>query len=109
MAKTLYCPECGSDKLLAVGEPSLLDGKRARRCADCEAILAPPRRRWILLLVFAFGLGVTVFCVVLKWTFIANFGQPFTAQGHLFLGILLGPVVMFLSGREMFRRMPVTR
>jgi hypothetical protein len=71
--------------------------------------LAPPRSRLVLGLIFAFGLGVTAFCVALKWTFMAAFGQPFDAQGHLFLGILIGPVVMFFSGREMFRRMPLTR
>ncbi len=109
MAKTLYCPECGSDKLVAVGEPSALDGKRARQCTSCDAMLAPPRSRWLLGLIFAFGVAVTGFSVALKWSLMQDFGQPIYGQPHLFLGILLGPVVGYLAGRALFQRMPVAK
>jgi hypothetical protein len=109
MTRALYCPDCGSDKLLPFGAPSPLDGKRGRQCANCGVLLAPPRSRFVLGLIFTFGLAVTGFCVFLKWRLMAEFRQPFAAQGHLFLGILLGPVVMIVSGREIFRRMPRTK
>lgn len=97
MGKQLCCPRCGSADLDPEGTPSLLDGKRGRRCRSCRLALAPRRNRVLMGGVFLLAAAVTVVCLVLL------------VHGDMvwIAGLVAGPLTMALSAAALFARMPV--
>lgn len=100
MGYVLCCPDCGSSQLEPHGQPSLLDGKRRRRCLSCGRVLSPRRSRLALGVAFGFALAVTGVCLA----YILVLGS---VTDYWIAGLIAGPTTMVMSGTAMFSRMPV--
>jgi hypothetical protein len=81
----LYCPRCGSDRVVKFGEKSRLDGKMPHQCEACPLEMGPLRSRFMLWALTLIACGLAVGSVAI---FVAAL---LFAEGKPSLGLLLGP------------------
>lgn len=101
----LFCPRCGSDRVVEFGAKSQLDGKMPHKCEACNLEMGPLRSRLVLWLLTAISLVIAVGTLA----FFAY--DRLAGEGKASLGLLLAPGVFGAFAVAGFREMqkPVPR